>query len=396
MLTRELLHFTTRKGRIRPRFLNRKDEDLRRVVGELLTAADHALGSPKREVDEALGAIALGSDKPKVARGLVKLITDRMEVREPGEEAWRRRQQTYEVAMRTLASLAPNATLRDYERGVEAQLDLSVDELRERLHEDLPDQRAVETYEPFDAEGLMDRYDLALAQGLVLYAQRLELEVPEADRPEVRRVLRFLRFCRLVAEVEPSEAGTRLLVDGPAAIFEGAKSYGLQMASFMTVVPTLSEWGLSAEVQLPRRSRARLDLSYKDPLSGRFSGGAGYVPNEVKEVLERVEIPGWTVDTFPHPRPVGARGLAVPDFALVSDAGPLLVVELFHRFHRGALERRLSDLEATPDPSFRVGVCRTLLKNEGLAERVESLPWAFSFRGFPSVRAIKALLKGPA
>lgn len=391
MLTKDLLLFTTRKGTVKPRFLDRKKPELRSVLAGMVEVMKNAVGTPKREVDEALSAIALGAPRPKVAKGLAKLLADGMEVAEPDEAVADRRRRTFEAAMAVLAE-GPPPEPEAYAALVAERVGVALEPLRAGLHADLPDARRVVAITEMDAEALMDRYDLALAQGLVLHAASVQLTLPELGRPEVRRLFRFMRFCRLVAAVRPVEAGCEVTVDGPASIFDGAKAYGLQLASFLTAVPLLPEWALTAEIKMPRRKPAVLTLTQDDPLSSRFSGGSGHVPEAMTETLARLDVPGWTADLAPPPERVGATGVTIPDFSLNADDGRRVVVELFHRFHRGALARRLDELEEFEAPDLRLGVDRALLKAPELASRVETHPRVFLFRGFPSLRALKGLV----
>lgn len=394
MLTRDLLRFSVRKGRIRPRFVDRDDPALAALAEDLAGYAREAPGRPKREVDEAMSARALAHDDPKMARGLVKLLQDRMEVADPGEQALERRERVFAAAMEALAAVEEDGELAAYEAAIAERIGEPLDGVRAALYEDLPDARLVEAVDPIDGPGLLDRYNLALAQGLVMYAGRLELSLPGLGRPEVRRVLRWLRFCRLVAEVRAeADGGTALGVEGPAALFDGGKGYGLQLAQFLAVVPSVGTWSLSAEVRLPRRPTATLALTGADPLVSSFGGGAGYVPAELGAILEGIELGGWTIDPAPAPRTVGPTGLAVPDFALIPEAGAPRVVELFHRWHRGQLTRRLDELAACPDPSFWVGVDKSLLSDADLAARIEGHPRCFTFRGFPSSRAVRRIAR---
>ncbi|MEO1235122.1 MAG: DUF790 family protein [Myxococcota bacterium] len=397
MLTRDLLLFSMRKGRVRPKFLDRADKALQPLAEAMVGLAEEAPGRPKREIDEALSALALGAKKPKVARGLVKLLTDRLEVAEPDEAVAEKRNRAFEASMSVLRSVSPEMSAENFAETVAAEVGVPLDKLREDLHADLPEARPILAFDALDAAALLDRYDLALAQGLVLHARAITLDLPPLGRPEVRRVLRFMRFCRLVATADRARLGDelRLTVDGPAALFEGAKSYGLQLASFLTVVPTLPKWRLEAEVRLPRRAPATLELTDADPLTGRFAGGAGHVPDELRAAAEGLSAPGWTVDLAPSPRTSGATGVRVPDFALVADDGRRLEIELFHRFHRGALHRRLDELEEHPEPELRLGIDRSLVKDPSLAARCDDHPQVFLFRGFPTQRALKKILSRP-
>ena len=391
MLTRDLLQYSTRQGKIRPRFLDRKDQALQRLVDELVAVSETVLRRPKQEAQAAMNALALGFKRPKVGKGLVKLLTDRMVLDEPGPEPAQFRRQIFQTSMDILSAIEDGVSAIDFATKIAESVGRPVDELREQLHQDLPERRLIADFEPLDAQGLMDRYDLAQAQGLILYCPSLAIDLPAMDRPEVRRVLRFMRFCRLVVRVDRHEEGCRLVVDGPASIFEGSKGYGLQLASFLAVVPSIPEWRLEAEVSLPRRSPAQLHLSHEDPLSARFSGGAGHIPEAMRTVIDRLDIPGWTVDVAPPPLMVGATGVAVPDFALVPAEGKPIVVELFHRFHKGALHRRLEEMRDGLDDQFRVGVDKSLVKDPALSAQLEAHPQVFLFRSFPSARILRSL-----
>lgn len=399
MLTRELLELSFRKGMVRPRLVDPEDPALLDLAEELVEIATAGVGEAKGDLEEALVHRAGLFPRQRVSRGLVKLVMDRTTVREPDSAVLEQRAEAFEAAMSVLSSLSPDASFETYEAELSSALSRPLAEVRRTLHDDLPDARLVEAFEPIAAKGLLERYNLALAQGLVMYTSRLELRLPSLERPEVRRLLRWLRFCRLVAESRRDEEAGRpaegllLGVEGPAAMFEGARSYGLQLASFFAAVPSLTEWSLQAEVRLPRRPPARLELGHEDGLVSSFAGGAGYVPEEIRAVLEKLELPGVRVDLAPAPRPMGARGLAVPDFALVPAEGAPIVVELFHRWHRGLLERRLLELEEAPDPSYRIGVDRSLLRDPEVAGQVDGHPQVFLFRSFPTARALQRLAR---
>ncbi|MBX2810186.1 MAG: DUF790 family protein [Myxococcales bacterium] len=397
MLTRDLVLFSVRNARVRPRFLARKDAQLQSVVAALVESHQTAVGQSLEAVEETMAVEVSRYRYPKVVRGLVKLLTDALTVEDPGDAAINLRRETFRAAMDVLKAVNGELTPEAYAKKVADEVGQDVSSLRQQLYADRPQRRLVTAVEEMDREGLMNRYDLALAQGLVMYSQRLSLQFPDLDRPEVRRMLRFMRFCRLVAKVERTKTACRLLVEGPAAIFEGSKGYGLQLASFLTVVPSLPEWSLHAEVHWPRRASAELILTPKDGLQPRVWGGAGYVPEEMRSVLNKIDEPGWSVDVAPAPEPVGATGLAVPDFALIPERGPTLKVELFHRYHRGALTRRLDELAMVPDPHYRLGVDRALVTQDAeLSSRAKAHPQVFFFRSFPSRRIIRSLMVSEA
>lgn len=416
MLTRELLRFTQKAGVVRPTFAKRS-RALVELADALVALGQAAVGTPRAELEEEALALGQGVRPQKVVKGLSKLFFDRLVFEEPGAEVEEARWALFFRAQAAREALSEGARFSDFEAAVEArpeappgegQLSLVSEpasprplaEQRAALYADLQKRRKLLACKLDCGASLLDRYDLATAQGLLLYTDRLKLSFTGMERPIVRRLLGWLRFCRLVAELRAKEGGAvELVVEGPASIFEGSKRYGLQLASFLAGVPLLGEWQLSAEVQLPRRPKAELQLSSKDPLKTQLPK-SGYIPEEIQKTLSKLKLPGWEVELPTAPVPVGTSRIAAPDLALVRGERRL-VIELFHAWHRGALSTRLEDLRRRPMPDYRLGVDSALFKDAELAAALAEHPQVFRFASFPSARALKQLvaeisLAGPA
>ena len=87
-----------------------------------------------------------------------------------------------------------------------------------------------------------------------------------------------------------------------------------------------------------------------------------------------------------------------PDLSFHSTAGELIHAELFHRWHAGQLERRLTLLAENPDLPLILGIDRSLVKSEEEFEKLfESRPHirrrCWLFRDFPGVATVVNLLK---
>ena len=394
MLTKELLQFTVRKGKVRPRFVDVKDAELRLVAEDMVQMAADAVGEPAGELEEALASRALEYRRSVLARGLAKLVQDRVEVEAADEEAPKLRKVAFEASMAALGGLEDGADFAAFEALLAAGLERPLAAVRHDLYADLPDRRSVLAWEPLTGEGLLERYNLALAQGIVMYAHRVTVVAEAPDLVVTRRLLRWLKFCRLVAGVERSGDRLTIHAEGPAAVLQSSRKYGLQLATFLMGVPLLKRYEVRAEVELPRRPKAELYLDHKDPLISPLQGGLGHVPEELQRVSEALEGSEWTLDPVPALVPVGATGVAVPDFfACHAATGARVAVELFHNWHKSMLERRLGELAERPDPRFLLGVDRALAKDPGLAARLEAEPRVFLFNAFVSPRALKRALE---
>lgn len=395
MLTRPLMRQRITDGTLRPLFIDASAKPLLALAQELVACAQDGVGRAREEVDESLAAIAGAARQPAVARGLVKLLVDRMTFAEPTPETISRRSDWVQRALEVRRGLDEAASVEDFEAALASRLEHPLDEVRAALFADLPQTRPLLDFESLEARELLDRYNLALSQTPLLGARRLTLRARAPELLRVRRLLRWLRFCRLVAEVRRDGEDWELIVEGPAAVLALHKKYGLQLASFLTGVPGLGTWTLEADIET-RGRHARLVLSDADPLVSTLPAAVGWLPPELKSLAADFENDAdWEVDLLPLPRHTGTRGLCVPDLTLRGRDGQREVaVELFHPWHAGALDRRLEELRVRPDPGLVLGVDRALLKAPGLKAALEARDDVFFFNAYPSARALKKLLPG--
>jgi hypothetical protein len=391
MLTRELLVFRVRDGKLRPTFVKTTERELLALAAELIAEVEAAQGGVRDDVEETLALRAGAFKRPKVARGLVKLLTDRMQFDEPAPGVSESRWERFLTAAKVLRELPPDATVEAYEARLSEALPSPLPEVREALYADLPGHRKLLGWEALTPTELLERYNLALAQGPLMEARRLTLRAKAPELLRVRKVLRWLKFCRLVAEVRHVGEDWTLEVEGPGAMLALPKKYGLQLAMFLSMVPVLKHWELEATLESPRR-RVTLVLSDADPLVSPHPGALGHIPEEVATLATSFEDAEWELDLTPLPRHMGATGLCVPDVTFRHrKTGQQVALELFHAWHAGPLARRLQELRSRPDAGLLLGVDRALAKGEE-REALEAHPQVVLFNGFPSARKLRERL----
>ncbi len=391
MLTRELLVFRVRDGKLRPTFVKTTERELLALAAELIAEMEAAKGGVRDDVEETLALRAGAFKRPKVARGLVKLLTDRMQFDEPAPGVSESRWERFLTAATVLRELPADATVEAYEARLSEALPSPLPEVREALYADLPGHRKLLGWEALTPTELLERYNLALAQGPLMEARRLTLRAKAPELLRVRKVLRWLKFCRLVAEVRHVGEDWTLEVEGPGAMLALPKKYGLQLAMFLSMVPVLKHWELEATLESPRR-RVTLVLSDADPLVSPHPGALGHIPEEVATLATSFEDAEWELDLTPLPRHMGATGLCVPDVTFRHrKTGQQVALELFHAWHAGPLARRLQELRSRPDAGLLLGVDRALAKGEE-REALEAHPQVVLFNGFPSARRLRERL----
>jgi predicted nuclease of restriction endonuclease-like RecB superfamily len=395
VLTRDLLLYRIQKGRVRPTLLPRETPEVVALADSLIGYARGASGVTRGELEAELGELCVGFAEPKVAQGLVKLLVDRIAFAEPDDEARTLREKAFDVGAAALGELAGDTTPERHEERLAAGLDRPIDAVRDRLYADLPEARPMLSFEDIDPAGLVDRWNLAQVQGLVMHASRVEVTSSSPDLLRVRRVLRWLKFNRLVADVQREGDDWTLGVEGPAAILEMARRYGLQLAQFVAAVPVLGTWKLRAEVQLRYGTPVMLEVDERSGLVSPYERSLGHVPEEIAVIVRKLSesAEGWEVDTSPQPRPVGTGALCVPDLTFRhKERGTELAVEFFHPWHRHQLVSRLDQLRVRPDEGLIVAVDEALLKDESVRALVDARPQTMTFTGFPSERRFKQLL----
>jgi predicted nuclease of restriction endonuclease-like RecB superfamily len=240
---------------------------------------------------------------------------------------------------------------------------------------------------------------------LLIYADEMEIKVADDRQAEMRRLFKYLKFFRLLADIEQlkpssSEKGflkMRLNVSGPASLLENTRKYGLQLASFFPAVCAMRKWSLKADVKL-KDKRYRLILDESSGLVSHYRNFSAYVPEEIAMFhrLFKQKVEDWKIvgDT-PFIKGQGQE-IIFPDLSFCDSAGQVMHLELFHRWHYGSLLKRLEFCEKNMDLPLLLGVDRSLLNNAELKTLLESHPYfserGFLFRDFPGVDRVHKML----
>ena len=396
MLNRELLRFRRRQGELFVRFIDTADPALLETAAALLEIYGAALEKnwTRGELAEQLEPLLKGAHDPKFAAGLDKLLLDRTEFRSAGEADYPElRRRVFAEGSRAFAAAAG-----DYRRFRDAVPDaFSLD-----IYGDLPEFEQVCAFRSLTAAELLDRYNLALVQGLLLSADKLEIVVREKDPSELRRLFKYLKFFRLLAEIRRIDGdpdGFTLAVSGPFSLFENTRRYGLALAAFFPALVRLKCWQLDAAIKSDGKvEHLRLDDS-KHLVSHYRSFGA-YIPEEIRMFhrLFTEKKPGWQpVGETPF-LDGGNQKIIFPDFSFRRDSdGKTVHLELFHRWHAGQLAERLELLDRHPELPLVLGIDRALADSDAsFAELLTPHPGLekriMRFRDFPGVANTVKLL----
>jgi len=385
MLTRDLLRYRIDGDVVKPSFL-KVTPAIRDLTESLLAHWQGGVGGRLGDLEDAAIPILHRSRSLVVGRGLQKLILDACTFAEPPSAATLR-EEAFAVSAALLT--APARTSDDHRSAVADRLGLHGDDVRDRLYADHPDQAALETVPAWTATHLIPRYNLALTQGLLLFARSLTVTVADADIGLRRRLLKALRFRRLLADIRGDDRQALTLeISGPGSVLDQHSRYGMHLALFLPALACCRSWKAEIALALPRGGPARLLLSDEDALPGD-NAFLGFVPEELQTLHNtlRERFPTWTwqdPQLLPHPD----GEVVVPDLQVVVD-GKNVALELFHRWHGHAIHRRLDQLAAGWAPHLAVGVDRTVLKADAsIAVHPLFIARGFAFSDLPAARAV--------
>src|SRR5262249_38281776 len=120
---------------------------------------------------------------------------------------------------------------------VASDLELTPEVVEAGLFADLKSEQRLGQFKDLTAHRLLQRYNGALDQAVLLRATRVHIPVRGEPPQRFRQLLRGVKFHRLVCEVERiTSESIRLHLDGPLSLFSATQKYGLQLALFFPAV----------------------------------------------------------------------------------------------------------------------------------------------------------------
>jgi predicted nuclease of restriction endonuclease-like RecB superfamily len=400
MLTGKLVRVRFARDRIIPYYLDVNDPTWREVAGRLLELFRSREGRTRGELEEDQHE-AFGDDPGQIVhQGLAKLLEDRCEFEvvsgRPPEEI---RAAVFAAAAGSRSSDA----LARFDRGAILQqagieLGLTPAEIDQGLFADLKSEQRLVTFKDISPEHLLQRYNVALAQAVLLRALQVSIVVRGETTQRYRQLLRRVKFHRLVCDMERVGPDVnRLQLDGPLSLFSATQKYGLQLALFLPAVLLCRDFELKAEIRWgPRRKPKTLLIIPKDGLVSHQADTGTYVPAELRMFADlfRKQIAEWELKE--ESKAIALKdGYWVPDFSLVhKPSGRAVLLEVLGFWRRSNVERHLARLREYASAPFLLAVSDQLHVDD--AELVDLPAGIHRFRTMPLpeeiVRLASALL----
>ncbi|MBV8075086.1 MAG: DUF790 family protein [Planctomycetaceae bacterium] len=404
MLTGNLVRIkTTSKGRVVPIYLRRDDPYWLEVAESLLLIFREGVGMTRGAIEAEIDELVGEGLATLAHRGLAKVLEDRAEFEVvadiPPETV---REKVFTAAAEHRRSLRAAGHRAPFRRdvvldAVARELGVEPETIAATLFADLKDENRLLQFEDLSAQRLVDRYNVALAQAVLLRSIKVTAEVRGEKPARYRQLFRQLKFHRLLYRVEGSmEEGYIFQIDGPLSLFSATSKYGLQMALFLPALPLCADFRLDAELRWgPRRVPRSFHLEAKDGLVSHQSDVGTYVPAEVTAFLDRFRqvAPAWDVSEATEILELGREGVWVPDYRFVHKAtGIDVFVEVLGFWKRSSLDRLLRLLPRHGPPRYVLAISDRLKVDEGTLGELSGP--VLRFKEIPSAPELAALLDG--
>lgn len=363
MLSADLLLVTSREGlpgRAAPRYLGGRDEVwIRQVieafdayVGRTVAERDAKLPGEVRKLAHDHGISARAAD------GVAKVLLRRFKAKvDTPLDPPRVRAIVFEEAAKDGNFVRQEALGR-----AAALLSVAPEEIAQALFADrLGRRRVVAPSSPPAASEIVDAYNLALVQGLLLRSQTVRVDL----RQHVRAVVRFAKLAGLLCTYSLADHGTLLEVSGPLSILRHTTKYGFALASFFPAVVAAGSFRLDARCVL-NSDPVLVHINAADRVARTHK-----LPKDADSALERalardVRRLGspWSLVREADAIAIGDRAF-FPDFTLRHEGGFAALVEVVGFYTPEYLQSKLSALRGAASRPLIVCVDESLACDDG-------------------------------
>jgi len=273
MLTADLIRTWKRGPYMGPKYIKADDEVYLTLARKLIGLFVEHKGFTRGELQNALKNHLADSPDYLIHRGLSKLLLDRAEfniLQKSGLEPKMLREKIFSRAVENApVVLHPDLiypiTKHDILKALALELNTDSDTIASEMYADLPQNHNLSTFEPPAPEWLLNRYNVALAQGILYKCVRMRLIAYRNIPARYKQVFKFIKFYQLLHSITGDlNSGYEILLDGPVSMFRLSRKYGLQMAMFLPALLLCTKWKMEAEILTEGDKKRYFILSSKD------------------------------------------------------------------------------------------------------------------------------------
>jgi predicted nuclease of restriction endonuclease-like RecB superfamily len=368
----------------------------------LCQIARENIGASRDELHAAWSVIVAAPKERRLLLGLSKLVEDACEFEQT--EGIDPPELRSDVFLR--AAAARRVVDVDFDRHsvlslVAAERGLTPDVLEAVLFSDLRGAHRLIGCSAEDPELLVEGYERAQVQAVLLRAVRVRADVRCASPDAYRELFRKLKWRRLLYSAERlPDGGYHLEIDGPFSLFQSVTKYGLELSLTLPALEACQRLELSADVRWSDRG-APLKFQYTSSRPAPPAGGVT-LRDDVLELLTAIRslAAGFRVEPCTRIIDLPGVGVCVPDLLLTRESdGRELMLEVLGFWSRESVWKRVELVEKGLGETLLFAVSSKLRVSEAVLDESDAAA-LYVFKGKPNpsalLRRAEALLSRPA
>lgn len=349
MLTSDLVRVRRKGEAITAQYLRGPAiERLTPVVRYYVETLSGMVGRPREEIEAALDAAEVTARDRLAALGLRKVLEDRAEFEvAEGIDPEALRREVFLAAAEAHRTLDVRAELDRAAvlAAVAEKLGTTPESLERGLYADLRGSELLQRFTPMAPEEALERYNLGLAQAILLRATKVTVHLEGEEPSRYRQVFRAARFQGLIHVVRSRpEGGYTIDLDGPYSLFDAVSRYGLKLALFLPAVLACRAYHVEASVLWGReRTPSRFTVKPVDELTAPAPDLPSTAPDLELfcEAFERLTS-AWTVAKNERIFALPGEVVCVPDLVFSSrETGEEVYLEAFGFWSRASVWQRV-------------------------------------------------------
>ena len=349
MLTSDLLRYRVKKKKVYPTYLDTSSETAQQKANLLTSIFEDSLHETYETIDEQVSqAIGYGTDF-LIWRGLAKLLYDRSEFNTVSAvDPVDTRRVVFETANRLGPVTSDEVRAKVLEEAA-TQLVCTAEDCEAALYADLKARQRLTEYKKLKPDVLLDRYNMAQAQGILYKATRMEIFLGEQDAKLLRYLFQMLKFYGLMHRIWKADDGWKVEVDGPASLLRQNRKYGLQMAIFLPALVLMEDWKMVAELDWAKGKRDYvMELSHEDALVSHYRARGQWISDAEKMLEDRFKDydTEWELERRGTLLELDGGQVLIPNYVLKHPDGRVVFMEVIGFWRKSYLERRLEALQA--------------------------------------------------
>lgn len=354
MLTASDIAAKVSRGKVYLSYLEHQHPVWSKVATWLLETIRHAIGEKLSSISTTLEECSSPVPDQKIYSALCKILLDACTFSETQiDDLPLLREKVFTLATqeRQKGNLPTdtetrnrifNAALNDLQLDCETPEDF--------LYADLETEKKLLKGPNWTAEKFLQRYNIGLAQAVMLQAKKVMLQLPgTTPQIKIRQLVRWLNFRRLLFLATKNDDGDwNFELDGPLSLFRSTTKYGLQLALILPAVLLQKEFEMEAELAWGKKNtRAFFHISSNDGLVSHLDNEGIYKPPEHIALMDHFQK---KVKDLQISDEIGEMdsitGLMVPDFIIKSPhQGKAAGVEILWAWNQETLTKKLEQLK---------------------------------------------------